>query len=132
MVERAMAATGQDISSYKNKTVFSEAWSYMASLKPDNVILAGDNVYNDAIGNWSIGTHPFGNNLAVILADANIPFLKYHGYLTEDNAPGVVYKSYLEILKDKVKDGYLDNDDFKVLREQTQNSIHVTWDGEFL
>lgn len=45
VVERTMAATGEDISSYKNKTVFSEAWSYMATLDPDNIILAGDNVY---------------------------------------------------------------------------------------
>lgn len=124
-----MEATGVDISSYKNKTVFSEAWSYMQTLDPDNIILAGDNVYNDGIANWGIDYHPYGNNLAVILADANYEFLKIHGYLTEDNAPGVLYYSYLEILKDKVKDGYLDNDEFKALREQVHNSVHVTWDG---
>ena len=44
VVERVLEATGADISRYNNKTVFSEAWAYMESLRPNDVFLAGDNV----------------------------------------------------------------------------------------
>lgn len=47
VVNRAMEASGQDISSFKDKETFSLAWSYMESLQPSNVLLVGDNVYND-------------------------------------------------------------------------------------
>ena len=114
VVNRAMAASGFDLSSNSNKTVFSEAWSYMATLDPTNVILAGDNVYNDAIANWGKNYHPYGYNMAQILADASVPFMKYHGYLTEDGAAGPLYYSYLEMLKDKLQDGYIDNDEFNL------------------
>jgi hypothetical protein len=128
VLNRTMAASGFDLTSYKNKTVYSEAWTYMATLEPTNVILAGDQVYNDAIANWGSGYHPFGNNLALVLADASLPFMEYHGYLTEDGVAGPIYYSYLEILKDKLQDGYLDNDEFKALRTATSNAIHATWD----
>ena len=54
--------------------------------------------------------------------------MKYHGFLTEDGRPGPLYYSYLEALKDKLQDGYLDNDEFKSLRAFTNNGIHATWD----
>jgi hypothetical protein len=47
VINRAMDASGQDISSYKDKETFSLAWAYMESLQPTNVLLVGDNVYND-------------------------------------------------------------------------------------
>ena len=128
VVNRAMEAAGHDISSNSNKTVFSEAWEYMATLDPTNVILAGDNVYNDGIANWGKNYHPYGYNMAQILTDASEPFMKFHGYLTDSGAAGPLYYSYLELLKDKLQDGYIDNDEFNCLREITDNSIHVTWD----
>jgi len=128
VVNRAMEEGGVDISHYENATVFSEAWAYMKTLGPNQVFLMGDNVYNDGIGNWGKGFHPFGNNLAVIMADAGESFLKYHGYLTEDGQAGPLFYGYLEILKDKLKDGYLENEEFISLRHFTNNGIHVTWD----
>lgn len=55
-----MAASGLDLTSYKNKTVFSMAWEYMESLEPHHLWLAGDNVYNDGIANWGKDYHPYG------------------------------------------------------------------------
>lgn len=128
VLNRTMTAIGVDISSYKNKTQYSLAWSYMASLDPDEVFLVGDNVYIDAVRNWGSERDPFGNNLAIILADASNLFLKYHGFLTQDNLPGPIFYSYLELLKDKLQDGYFDNEEFQALRAKTNNGIHVTWD----
>ena len=129
VVLKASEAAGHDLNTYTNKTVFSEAWTYYAGLKPDAVILAGDNVYNDYIRDWGKGSeHPFGDNNAVVLADANDAYLKYHGYLTENKEPGPLFYSYLEFLEDKIKDGYTFNSEFQALRAATQNSIHVTWD----
>ena len=54
--------------------------------------------------------------------------MKFRGYLTDSGAAGPLYYSYLELLKDKLQDGYIDNDEFNCLREITDNSIHVTWD----
>ncbi len=122
------AEHGFDISSFKNKTQYSIAWEYMRNLNPDAVFLVGDNVYNDAIGNWGSGYHPYNNNLATILSDASISFLEYHGYSVEGGMAGPLLYSYLELMKDKLQDGYLDNDEFKALRAATNNGIHATWD----
>jgi len=129
MVDRARAATGADISSYKNKEHFSTAWEYMTTLEPDAVFLAGDNVYNDAIANWGQGYHPYGYNLAQLLYDGSVDYQRYHGYVSQDaKRAGPLYYSYLELLKDKVFDGFLNNEEFGALRNQTYDSIHVTWD----
>lgn len=81
-----------------------------------------------AIANWGADEHPFHNNLASILADASIPFMKYHGYVNEDGTAGPLYYSYLELLKDKVQDGYMDNDEFLKLKAAVGNAVHATWD----
>ncbi|KAG7345941.1 PhoD-like phosphatase [Nitzschia inconspicua] len=128
VVERAMKESGQDISTYTDKETFSLAWAYMESLQPTNVLLVGDNVYNDYIANWGAGTHPYGNNLATILTDASVPFLQYHGYVTEEGFAGPIFYSYLELLKDKLQDGYLDNEAFLSLKASVNNAVHVTWD----
>ena len=128
VLDRAMAGAGHDLSSNSNKTVFSDAWAYMIDLEPDSVILGGDNVYNDAIANWGAGYHPYGRNLAVILTDASEPFMKYHGYLNQDGSPGPLNYGYLELMKDKLNDGYFDNDEFNCLRDYVGDSIHATWD----
>lgn len=84
VLNRALEAAGHDLTSNKTKDHYSQAWAYMASLNPDDVFLAGDNVYDDAIADWGNAKHPYGINLAVVPADASVLFLKYHGYLTED------------------------------------------------
>jgi hypothetical protein len=128
-LNRIRSATGIDAASATTKAHYSKSWEYMASIKPTEILLGGDNVYNDCIANWGAsGCHPYGNNLATILADASEPFMKYHGYMTEDGAAGPLYYSYLEILKDKMYDGYVDNDEFQALRQLVNEGVHVTWD----
>lgn len=113
-----------------HKEWYTKTWEYMASLKPDGVFLLGDNVYNDCIkqGGGGTGCHPFGNNLASVLADADETFMKVHGFLTDDGKAGPMYYSYLEILKDKLYDGFHNNSGFTMLREVTRNGIHMHWD----
>jgi hypothetical protein len=41
---RAMEASSQDISSFKDKRTFSLAWACMESLQPTNVLVVGDDL----------------------------------------------------------------------------------------
>jgi hypothetical protein len=54
--------------------------------------------------------------------------MQYHGYVNEEGFAGPLFYSYLELLKDKLKDGYLDNDEFLSLKAYVKNAVHVTWD----
>jgi len=133
MEARQQAALGHNFSTYPladSKSHYSKTWDYMASLKPDGVFLLGDNVYNDGIQNWGIDGYgaPFGNNLAAILADADTTFMKVHGFLTPEGEPGVMFRSFLDILTDKVMDAFVDNAAFAHLRDVTNNGVHFTWD----
>eukprot|EP00962_Isochrysis_galbana_P025907 scaffold8006_cov113-Isochrysis_galbana.AAC.6 len=75
----------------------------MATLEPDAIYLLGDNVYNDGIqagGAAGYGS-PFGGSLVDSMADAEDNFLKVHGLLADDGSAGVMFHSYLDILRDK-------------------------------
>jgi hypothetical protein len=122
------AEQGFDVSSFMNKTQYSILWEYITNLSPDAVFLAGDNVYIDCISNWGTGCHPYGNNVAHILSDGSDAFLEYHGFSAGRGRAGPLFYSYLELLKDKLQDGYHDNDEFKALRAATNNGIHASWD----
>jgi len=119
-----MAARDDDMAHY------TKTWEYMATLEPDAIYLLGDNVYNDGIqagGAAGYGS-PFGGSLVDSMADAEDNFLKVHGLLADDGSAGVMFHSYLDILRDKVRDGFVENPGFANLRSVVSNGVHVTWD----
>ncbi|KAJ1454679.1 hypothetical protein M885DRAFT_618001 [Pelagophyceae sp. CCMP2097] len=113
-----------------DKAHYSKTWEYMQSLNADAIYLLGDNVYNDGIqagGSKGYGA-PYGNNVADHLADASHEFAQVHGYEEPDGSPGQVYQAYLEILTDKIHDGFSGNAEFLKLKAAVDDSVHVTWD----
>jgi len=130
MHRRILEATGVDFRPEDDEVHYSKTWDYMRSLSPDAVFLMGDNVYNDGIQNWGSEGYgsPYGQAIPSYLSDASSEFMMLHGYMTEAGEPGVHFHSYLELLTDKLHDGYSHNDAFDRLRAATSNHIHVTWD----
>ena len=60
------------------------------------------------------------------MSDASPDFLKVHGLMADDGTAGVIFKSYLDILTDKIHDGFSANPAFEKLRSVTSDSVHVT------
>jgi len=52
--------------------------------------------------------------------------------MSAEGGAGVIFKSYLDIMTDKLQDGFYANAAFEKLRSVTGNNVHVTWDGTVL